>query len=149
MSWSMENERCCVLAVFFPSCLCGCGYPDGLACDSDLRSTRTAAAATTGCCCAISERRGRGKIRTSAAQQNTTPPKHHQNTNRKKLKYREQKYNKDMVHRVRASQFLFIGRSGQTCHRFFFFFVLLGPNAVCALCAERILWAVMDNTGGG
>jgi hypothetical protein len=92
---------------------------------------------------------GRGKIRTSAAQQNTTPPKHHQNTNRKKLKYREQKYNKDMVHRVRASQFLFIGRSGQTCHRFFFFFVLLGPNAVCALCAERILWAVMDNKGGG
>jgi hypothetical protein len=66
------------LLPFLP---CGCGWMDG--CDSDLRSTRTAAAAT-GCCCAISERRGEGKIKTSAAQQsNTASPKLHQNTNKK------------------------------------------------------------------
>jgi hypothetical protein len=74
---------CCWLRFrLLPFLPCGCGWMDG--CDSDLRSTRTAAAATTGCCCAISERRGEGKIKTSAAQQsNTASPKLHQSTNKK------------------------------------------------------------------
>jgi hypothetical protein len=119
---------CCWLRFrLLPFLPCGCGWMDG--CDSDLRSTRTAAAAT-GCCCAISERRGEGKIKTSAAQQsNTASPKLHQNTNKKTKIQRTKIQQRHGPSRECVPIPLRRAVGSNVASGFFLFRFLLGPNA--------------------